>query len=276
MAKKVLYLGNGKWCWTDNCSQHAKVIEAKNRYLAAKTSGSEKEVAAATKALVSTPEGLSTYRYLQTQALSETLGRKPTLGLDLDGTTGDFTDGLRTYMAQGLQLPKDKWLSFFPEPDEYAMWQGKNAWYKDKDDFFSNFQKAEKDGIYQQMRVFDNAKEVLTELRAYGFDVKVITARGAEFNSDTQKWISTHCLPLAQILNPGNEKHTVPNIDLYMDDSPYVINTLLEHQKKVVVMDQLYNAHNVADTDNSKRVKGWSNDVIDAIFDLLDKKKTKP
>lgn len=271
MAKKVLYLGGGKWCWTESCTKHAGIIKSKNAFVAATISNDTTALEAAKTELMSTPEGLSTYRYLATQQLTKELGRRPTIGLDLDGTTGDFTSQLRTYMGTSLKIPQSEWATHFPNPDEYAMWTGTNPWYRDKDHFISSFQAAEKEGLYRQVPVYANASKVLHELRDYGFNIKVITARGAEFNDDTRYWTTTHNIPIKKILNPGMAKETVKDIDVYLDDAPHVINTLIQHEKKVVVMEHEYNEHTVPVHKNARRTKEWNDNVVNAIFDLLKK-----
>lgn len=279
MAKKVLYLGNGKWCWTESCKQHSAVIASKDKYLAATNGGTNAEIVEATQELMATPEGMSTYRHLKTKEVSATLGRSPMIGLDLDGTTGNFTDGLRTYMGTSLKVPQNEWESKFPDPEDYAMWEGKNAWYTDKADFMNHFQEAERKGIYKDIKVYDNASPVIKELQSYGFQFKVITARGAEFNDDTRAWILKNDIPIKTILNPGSNKHTIKDIDVYVDDAPHVIKLLKENNKKVVIMEQNYNVEDSAKEphENTRRVTSWDNEaMVNAIFDLMDKKKSNP
>lgn len=275
MAKKVLYLGNGKWCWTEACKRHASTIADKNSYLKAVASGDEKAILAASQKLVSTEEGKATFFYLKVQSLKEATGRQLTIGLDLDGTTGDFTDGLRNYMGKVSKLniaPAD-WKTHFPDPADYAMWKGEGAWYTSREDFLNHFQEAERKGIYRDIPVYPTASKVLHELRNYGFNIKAVTARGAEFNEDTSEWMRKHNIPVSALLNPGTNKQTVPNIDLYIDDAPHVVNQLLEHNKTVLVMNQSYNTKDIAEHDNAKRVSNWDDNVVEAIFQLLDKRK---
>jgi len=273
MAKKVLYLGNSKWCWTERCTVHAATIQHKNSYLKALADKNEKEIAVTRAALLSTPEGISTYNHLTVSKLAQALGRRPNIGLDLDGTTGDFTGGLRSHRAKGLKLSKEEWLERLPDPTEYAMWKGPNAWYKDREDFLSNFSQAEAEGIYRALPVFDNAPEILKELKNYGFNIKVITARGAIFNTDTRSWINTHKIPTKTVLNYGLEKERAKDIDVYIDDAPEVISRLIANKKKVVIMNHLYN-ESIDPHDSSRRVKSWDADIVKAIFDLVDEKQT--
>jgi uncharacterized HAD superfamily protein len=275
MAKKVLYLGNGKWCWTENCKNHSQVIASKNKYIEAVKSGNETKISEAAQELLSTSEGASTYNFLKVQDMKKKLGRTPNIGLDLDGTTGDFTQHLRSYMGTTKKVPKEEWNSRFPNPDEYAMWTGKNAWYANKQEFFDSFQTAEKLGLYREVPIYDNAVETLHELKQYGFNIKVITARDATFNPDTQYWAEKHKIPFSAIINPGLAKETVKDIDVYVDDAPHVINTLIKHKKKIVIMNHEYNENTPADAEYSERVDGWGNEVIDSIFNLLDDRNKK-
>lgn len=273
MAKKVLYLGNGKWCWTENCRNHSEVIIKKNEYIAAVTKGNEAETVEAMTALISTPEGLHTYRYLRVAEIGKLSGHKPTLGLDLDGTTGDFTHGLRTYMGETLKIEKTQWLKKFPDPPEYAMWKGEGAWYTSKDDFIGHFQKSENEGLYAKIPIFDYAPQTLKELKNYGFNITVVTARNIAFTKDTRQWIKQHKIPTRTVFHLGIEKEKAPNISLYIDDSPEVIRRLINKEKKVLIMNQRYN-ESVEDHANSRRTDGWGTSMVNSIFELFDERNS--
>jgi len=274
MAKKVLYLGNGKWCWTETCKVHASTIMHKNNYLQALETQDGTAITKATQDLISTSSGEHTYRFLKVQELTKKLGRRPNLGLDLDGTTGNFTDGLRTYMGTSLKIEKQLWLKKFPDPVKYAMWTGEGAWYTSRQDFIDHFSKAETEGIYRQIPIFDFASETLNDLKAYGFNIKAITARNASFNEDTRSWIQTHRIPARYILNYGMQKERAKNIDLYIDDAPEVISRLIEHQKKIVIMHQEYNS-DLGHEDHTRRTNGWGPELVNAVFELLDERKKR-
>jgi uncharacterized HAD superfamily protein len=273
MAKKVLYLGSGKWCWTEQCKIHSKVITQKNEYMAAVAAGDEVKIVESMTALIASPEGLNTYRYLRVAEMEKTLGHKPTLGLDLDGTTGDFTHGLRTYMGETLKIEKTQWLKKFPDPSEYAMWKGDEAWYTDKDDFTGHFHKSEGEGLYTKIPIFDYAPQTLAELKNYGFNITVVTARNIAFTKDTRQWIKQHKIPTKTVLHLGIEKEKAPNISLYIDDSPEVIQRLIDKEKKVLIMNQLYN-ENLENHKNSRRTKGWGASMVNSIFELFDERNS--
>jgi len=269
MAKKVLYLGQGKWCWTETCKVHAVIIAYKNEYLDAVANRDEEKIIQSTANLLSTPEGQHTYRYLKIAELEKTLGRKLTLGLDLDGTTGDFTHGLRTYMGEKLKITKGQWLKKFPSPQEYAMWKGEGAWYSDREDFLNQFQKAETEGLYTRVPVFKHASRTLEDLKNYGFKITVITARNIAYTKDTRAWVRDNKIPTRKVLHLGIEKEKAKNIDVYLDDAPEVISRLIKHEKKIVVMNHLYNK-SIEDHDNIRRTDGWNETLVNAVFELLD------
>lgn len=275
MAKKVLYLGNNKWCWTENCTTHAAVIKDKNNYLTAKATGSLKDIVRTRQQLISTEQGFSTYRYLRAAEITLKLGRKPMIGLDLDNTVADFTHGMRERAGLKKKILQAEWLTHFPEPSEYSMWMGNQSWYVDKDDFVSELKAAELAGIYKTIAMYPNASNVLNELKAYGFDIKAVTARSAEFNEDTRSWIVEHGIPTKVIINPGFEKHNVPDIDVYIDDAPHVIDKLIEHNKKVIIMNQTYNETAVTPHENSRRAANWNDKdkIVNDIFDLIDEEQ---
>jgi uncharacterized HAD superfamily protein len=150
-----------------------------------------------------------------------------------------------------------------------------SPWFTSRDEFVTHFKEAEKRGVYSRIPIYANASETLKELKSLGFRIKVVTARNASFNHDTSAWLKKNAIPYTGLYNPGHAKEEVKDVDVYIDDAPVVINRLLEHQKKVVVMTQKYNETSINSHDNSRRVKNWQDNVVGAIFDLLDENKKK-
>lgn len=275
MAKKILYLGNNKWCWTEECQLHAETIRNKQEYLDSVSTGNAKLIELTRSKLVATEAGLHTYRYLRVKELEKKIGRQLNLGLDLDGTTGDFTEALRNFMGVKKKISNELWMEHFPDPEEYAMWQGDKAWYTSKDDFLNHFQEAEASGVYRKLPIYESAHETLNLLKSYGFNIQVITARTPIYNHDTQHWIRKHRIPYSGIFNYGMEKEKAENIDVYVDDAPEVIKRLISNNKQIIVMNQLYNNHIETPEEKSKRIDKWGEEMVDAVFDLLDKKHNK-
>lgn len=275
MAKKVLYLGNNKWCYTEKCQQHGPLIVAKNVYVKAVKTNDTTVMLEAAEALNSTEEGKAALRHAQVQLLKQKIGRAPNLGLDLDGTTGSFTDGLRNFVAakNPQKIPKELWLKHYPEPESYD-YHGteQGSWFKDRDEFVKNFKEAELDGIYTKMPMYPGASGTLQELHNYGFKVKVVTARNNAFNKESSAWLKAGVVRFTKIFNPGHAKEAVPEVDVYLEDAPVVIDRLIAHEKKVLVMNQRYNK-DIKDHPNLRRTENWDTDnVVNKIFDLILKK----
>lgn len=273
MAKKVLYLGNSKWCYTESCQQHSALILAKNNYIHAVSTNNGSLLKEAADVLLASEEGKHALRHTQVRILKNDLGRQPNIGLDLDGTTGSFTDGLRNFLAaqNPTKIPKELWAKHYPNPKTYD-YHGPGSWFKDREEFAKHFQAAEADGIYTKMPIYPGASKTLNELKNYGFNIKVVTARRNVFNKESSGWLKTNTVPFRKIFNPGHAKEDVPDVDIYMEDAPVVIERLIANEKKVLVMNQEYN-EDIADHPNLSRTQNWDTDaVVGKIFDLIIKK----
>jgi uncharacterized HAD superfamily protein len=201
-----------------------------------------------------------------------THGRAPIIGLDLDGTTADMTGGWRPRVARARGISDEDAITKLPEPDEYAMWSGQAAWFESKQEFLTQFQLDEKDGMYREFPVYEGASEVIHRLHREGFVIKAVTARSADFNHDTKHWLESQGLPVEEIINPGFEKHTLQDIDIFIDDAPHVINGLVDNQRKVIIFNQEYNGHQAVDSEQyTRRMNGWELSVVTtALADLME------
>lgn len=276
MAKKILYLGNNKWCYTPNCSDHATLRSAKSKLVECLKSGNLSEAQNVIEELKTTPEGTAVLYQTQTQLLAKKLKRRPNIGLDVDNTSGGFTEGLRAFMVakSPVKIPKEKWKEKFPDLSTYDYHGGDKGWFTDRKDFEKYFFQAEEDGIYLKMPMYENVSKTLTELRNYGFNIKVITARRAIFNNHTTEWFKMHDAGKFKIFNPGHAKHTIKDIDVYLEDSPTVIETLISAEKNVLIMSQDYNEKDFGEG-NYDRTKGWQENIVDKIFNLITKAPKK-
>jgi uncharacterized HAD superfamily protein len=198
-------------------------------------------------------------------------GHAPVLGIDHDGTIADMVGGLRPIVAKALGITKDEWRSRLPQPDEYAMWLGRNHWFASKADFLDHFRAAELAGFYRHLPIYDKAAVSLRQLHDAGFELVTITARSADFNDDTRSWQKAHTLPapLLTILNSGMEKHQVEGLDIVIDDAPSVIEGLLAAGRPVVIYDQDYN-QDIPEHPLARRAFGWGPSMHAAIADLLE------
>ena len=274
MASKVLYLGNGKWCWTKNCSQHAREIKLVEAYKEASSRGDMTTRDRVIQALQETPVGKSALNRVRVEEFQEMFGRAPNIGTDLDNTVGDFTQGMRMYTGKVMNIPQEQWLDHFPEPDDYAMWKGERAWFSSSEHFSSIFRAAEQDGIYLKMPSYEEAPETLRELSNLGFRIKGVTARDFEWGDHSREWLAARTINVDDVFHTGHEKEKVPDIDLYLEDSPEVIERLVTHNKRVAIHTQDYNAHIADENPNVSRFNDWENGkVTDIVFELLEKAK---
>lgn len=201
-------------------------------------------------------------------AFRQVHGRSPVIGIDLDGTTADMVAGLRVRMSAKLGVPDHESDEAFPQPDDYAMRQGENAWFESKADFLDHFVDAERSGLYRELPIYGGAALTLDDLAAHGCELVAVTARSAEHNADTQTWIESMALPLPSIINSGFTKHAVEGVDVFLDDAPSVVNGLIGAGHKVVVFEQDYNGE-VPAGELSQKVPSWGTPVLSAIAGLL-------
>ncbi len=199
-------------------------------------------------------------------------GRAPIIGADLDGTTADMVSGLRSYVGNLRKIPAEQWKNLFPDPDEYAMWLGKKAWFKDKADFLTHLQASEKAGLYRTLPVYELAPETYARLKKLGFDIKAITAREVIFNADTKHWIRTNNIPIEEVINNGYDKSSV-EVDIYLEDAPHIIEQLVAKSRNVVIKSQDYNQM-VENQPNTRRVPAWGSPIVKAIGELLERQLT--
>jgi uncharacterized HAD superfamily protein len=194
--------------------------------------------------------------------------RPPVIGLDLDGTTADMVANLRGRVAEARGIAADR--ATLPDPDDYLMWQGSAPWFASKEDFLGHFQAAERDGMYRELGTYEGAVEVLRTLAEHGFVIHAVTARSATYNNDTQAWLDAQGIPAIQIRNPGFDKHTLGDVDVFIDDAPHVIDGLANAGRSVVVFEQPYNADNLPAADHVKTMTRWEvQQVANALRALL-------
>lgn len=95
---------------------------------------------------------------------------------------------------------------------------------------------------------FEGAKEVLQQLAAEGHEIYYITSRPKGYCEQTREWVKAQGFPVVDDrFYCGMEDHEKIDIikslqlDVYVDDKPAVLNTLVNSQTKVIVKNQSYN-----------------------------------
>lgn len=170
--------------------------------------------------------------------------RKVIIGVDIDGTVGDYVDILRQYLTKKFNTPENKISSTFPEPTDYAFrnW-GENV----AQNFKQLHSEAVTDGIYQNMEPFPQASEHLWELNNEDYHLRVITSRfvkhgqNYEVVSSTSKWLDMHNMPYRDLMFV-HEKTEV-YVDVLIDDSPYNIEACQKTGRNIIIFDAPYNRH---------------------------------
>jgi 5'(3')-deoxyribonucleotidase len=189
------------------------------------------------------------------------------LGVDLDGVCADYEGALRTSVAnrRGIDpatLPPQT------STDHFKEW-GLSA---------EGFREAHRlavteDRIFRTMAPHADVGEVLWRLSDAGVWIRIITHR-LLFNglheasaADTAVWLDQHDIPYRDLCFIG-DKATV-GADLYVDDSPHIIDALRAAGRTAIVFDQPYNQHL-----DGPRAHGWS-DVEALVLDRLDDAPTR-
>ncbi len=149
------------------------------------------------------------------------------LGIDLDGVVANFNKGWMTrynrdFGANLTQDLVDHWdaagdLTHFESMRDFWQWAG-----------------AAGDGpsIFRDLTAYTGAIETLRQL-AHDHDIVILTMKPDWAAADTFGWISDQRLPTREV-HLLRDKWRV-DCDIYLDDSPYVLPSLIKHRPDKVV-----------------------------------------
>lgn len=255
----------------------------KKAYAEAVKSGDEQAIISLRKAYYLTDEGIVELQREGRHALAkaafmrrETLvmadkkearaQKKPLrLALDLDNTSGDFTDAFREREAAKRGIPLVSAKKHLPDPPHYCF--AESGWFNSKTEFIAALRELEKAGGYRKMRAYEGFKRNIQKMVADGdVEVYVVTAREQEWNDDTRAWLRQARVPFKSITHT-DDKEKVEGIDVYIDDSDKQIKTLSAHGRTVIAFDNLYNK----DINAKYRVSHW--DEVPAVIRQISKEK---
>lgn len=190
------------------------------------------------------------------------------IGVDIDGVTGDYTDGLRTYCGDRLGVPAENRLEVFPDPSDYVF----SNWPQEVAQNFVQFHsEAVAQGLYRDMDVIEGASDTLWKLDSEGHHLRVITARfvrhGQNFRviANTGEWLDKHDIPYRDIMFVKNKVDVFA--DVYIDDSPENIINFQNIGREVIIFDTSYNQGM-----EGLRAKTWD-DVYEHIANLTANQK---
>ena len=160
-----------------------------------------------------------------------------TLVADLDNTTQRYNHGIAgvVFETTGRVVPTSCPSYNFAE----------SGWFGSTEEFLAVHAAAVADGLFLDLETYDGAAETIAALRAAGVTVKIATHRLMPgLDEDVVK--ATTVAGLAARGIEYDEIHFVKNKyevagDVYIDDAPYVIESLDERGLARIVFDQEYN-----------------------------------
>ena len=187
------------------------------------------------------------------------------VGIDLDNTTGDFTDGFRQFIKDSYKLSDEEVTSRLADPNDYEY--DVAGWFPDRLEFRRAFREAERNGLYGKMELYHGVAEALQKLVADGkVEIHVVTARDKAWQAETLAWLKSKNLPI--VSSSHTEDKALTDMDIYIDDAPHQLENLRAAGKLVIAFNQLYNAH----MDPSiPRVNSWAE--IPAAVRILSRQK---
>lgn len=171
------------------------------------------------------------------------------LGLDLDGVTARYTEG----MAQVVEEDRGLEPGSLPEPTD---WNFANWGFQPGDFTKYHTELVVNRNGFRTLTPMEGASEALWRLSDAGVWIRIVTHRlviskqHAVVASDTIAWLEENSIPYRDICFLGAKVSVAA--DLYVDDGPHNIEALREGGKNTVVFDQPYNQHSPG-----PRVKDW-------------------
>lgn len=171
-------------------------------------------------------------------------GHPVVIGVDLDGTAGDYYTGLRNSVVRRRGISHDDLL------DDAEVGYELEEWFPKPGEHAAAHHAAVSDGMFRTMPAKEGAVDVLKRLHARGARLAVVTRRGSanfeehpvQSRQDTHQWIADNEFPFAEIHFGVEGKQSVP-CDIYLDDSPDEIENLQTAGRPVIIFHHGYNAH---------------------------------
>lgn len=259
------------------CSPHAR--KALDEALA---EGDKAAIKKAREAYLLTPDGIKELRaagkgelaerylrkrkeLIRASKLVQAMQPKIKVAIDLDNTTGDFTDGFRQFIRGAYNLTDEEVSTRLADPTNYEY--DISGWFPDRPEFRKVFHEAEAAGLYGKMELYKGVGDALQQLVKDGkVEIHVVTARDKAWQAETLNWLRSKNLPIVSATH--TEAKELTDMDIYIDDAPHQLENLRAHGKLVIAYNQLYNTN----LDPSiPRVRSW--DEIPAAVRILSRKK---
>lgn len=148
------------------------------------------------------------------------------LGIDLDGVVANFNAG---------------WMNLYNEefsadltPDLVRDWNGLSGLthFDSMLDFWRWAQGGQGPSVFRHLEVFPDAVDSL-DILAKRHDIVIITTKPAWAIHDTYAWIADNRIPTNEI--HVTSRKWVVACDVYLEDSPFQLPALVEHQPDATV-----------------------------------------
>lgn len=166
------------------------------------------------------------------------------LGIDLDGVVAQFHKGWMGRHADEFGSALD--------PSMVLGWDGLDrlGGFADMDAFWTWFRNGDGPSSFRHLEPYPGAIETLERLASAGFEIVIITHKFDWAVADTFAWLSDVGMPTREV-HIIEQKFRV-DCDVYLDDSPFVVPTLVEHHPDALVC---------------RFVRGW-NDPVPGAADI--------
>ena len=164
--------------------------------------------------------------------------RQFVFGVDIDGVCGKYIAGLKKTVAKAKNVPPETLT------DEIS-WNCHEWGITPEDYTMLHLRAVEEDRLFLNMEVYEGASEALWELSNADVCVRIISHRlfmsgcHAIAAGDTVRWLDNVNIPYRDICFVGGKQEV--EADVYIEDSPYHIESLRANGKSVIVFDQPYN-----------------------------------
>lgn len=179
------------------------------------------------------------------------------IGLDLDGVSAEYIDGLRQSIAQARGYTPEQVAEFLPEVTDY----GFSNWNNLGEDFVTFHTEAVSRGLYAGLPSIKGASETLWKLSDEGHHIRVITKRFVKNGqhgkvvADTAAWLDAVNIPYRDLAFLS--KKTDLYADVYIDDAPSNITAFQEAGANYIIFDAPYN----------QGMSGWRVHSWDDVYD---------
>ena len=158
------------------------------------------------------------------------------IGVDVDDVLFPFVDRLRDWFAAAGVLPE----AAMPAPTRYDF---ADEWGLGDLEWVEWCHQAADDGLFVTGPPLPGAQAGWAALRAAGHRLHVVTARafGSAPAAATETWLAAWGFD-ADSLHLTSAKHLVA-CDVFIDDSPAMIEQLIGHGRRAVIADCAWNRH---------------------------------